>query len=605
MASGRTSCTVGAFGTAEVYNNASGGASSVTLYATSTDRTGCFNISVNISDASITPQSSSTIYCSCAGKCSCLTYGHVANIDVDSSGNYTGHVCYSPTTEGLGCCFGLVCFFRCTGDVICPCCTSQYAEAFDHFAPLPWFGSIENHNPCFSGTNLLPKGENGSFMTVYNLSCFKCHGGSVEFDRALEWNAAKACSQFSRCFCCCPDRDGCCGAAVNAGFRAAYGVVGTGSYTCSLKNVLNGSYTADYWGHHRYMARIDFDGQGCVASIFTNTTLQSCQGTCPDCFCCCSCNTSMANETIHDHCYNIWCRHMDASSQCPAQLQCCLFCQGGLVGGIHQARAQRLQIAGCNVIAFDNPFRQRVLFRARKACCNHCPMFCGCNDAYCSRFFMCYCLSGTTMDGSSAIKWGTYDCSTGKNYYLWWHDGTPDWNGIYTIDDTQRSCIYDHTINCVCTCLCYSNGDEVPTTLMTKAADVPSVWASNYSSNVVTFTNAHSTGPNCWVTLLHDWNEAGWSSKRYSSTDLINWTLDNCTSLGIGLGDCLSFSGTTDCIDITTSCYYSLCNSGQIENKTEGLQLERTGIVTSNGDRIYVCNCSTSPVSINVWGYEE
>lgn len=603
MASGRSSCTVGAFGTAEVYNNASGGASSVTFYATSTDRTGCFNLSINISDTSITPEASSTIYCACAGKCTDLTYGHVANIDVDSSGNYTGHICYSPTSAGIGCCNSNVCFFRCTGDVICPC-SAGYAAYVDMFAPMPWTGSIENHTPCCAGLNLLIYQSECLRYTIYNLSCFKCHGGTVEFDRALEWNAAKTCSFFSRGGCLCPDRDGCCGLSGQASYRAAYGVVGEAENSCSLKPTLAGGYTADYWGQNRYSARVDNDGANCVTSIFTQDTLGSRQNCCFACYCCCTNNCSMTSDCVQDHCFNIWCRKMDASSYSPASFQCCLACCCKVPGGFEGVRAQRLQIAGCNIIAFDNPLRNVVMFRARNACQSTDCLFNGCSDQQCSAFRLDYCKSGGN-DGTSAIKWGTYDCATKKNYYLWWHDNTPDWNGIYTIDSNQHPAIVERTTCCQCTCLCYSLGDDIPTTLMTKAADVPSVWTSAYPARNVTFTNAHSIGPSCWVTLLHNWDEEGWNSKRYTSTDLLNWTLDSCTCLIISLGECKSFSGKAACIDITTSCYFSLCDKGQIENKTEGLQLERTGIVTSNGDRIYVCNSSVNPVSINVWGYED
>ena len=603
MASGRSSCTVGAFGTAEVYNNASGGASSITFYATSTDRAGCFNISVNISNASITPEASSTIYCACAGKCSDLTYGHVANVDVNSSGAYTGHICHSPTSAGIGCCHSNVCFFRSTGDVICPC-SAGVAAYIDIFAPMPWTGSIENHTPCCEGLNFLPyQGECGRY-TIYNLSCFKCHGGTVEFDRALEWNAAKTCSFYSRAACACPDRDNCCGTSAQASYRAAYGVVGEGENSCSLKNTLNGSYTADYWSQTRYVARVDDDSANCMTSIFHTNQLYSRQNCCFACYCCCANNCQMIQECIHCHCFNVWCRKLQTVNMSTATLQCCLACTCKLPGGFDHARSQRLQTAACNVIAFDNALCNVAIFRAKNPCQDIACMFYACNEQQCSVFRLDYCKNNAN-NGTSGIKWGTYDCATKKNYYLWWHDNTPDWNGIYTIDSAQQLAIHEHTVCCQCTCLAYSAGDEIPTTLMTKAADVPSVWTSSYTAKNVTYTNAHSIGPSCWVTLLHDWSEGGWNSKRYTSTDLLNWTLDSCTNLILSLGECKSFVGKAACIDITTSCYFSLCDSGQLENKTEGLQLERTGIVTSNGDRIYVCNCSTNPVSINVWGYEE
>lgn len=61
-------------------------------------------------------------------------------------------------------------------------------------------------------------------------------------------------------------------------------------------------------------------------------------------------------------------------------------------------------------------------------------------------------------------------------------------------------------------------------------------------------------------------------------------------------------------INQTVNHYFNgscLDGSGTIEFRASANRLERTGIVLSNNDNLYVNNGSNSKMSVQVWGYDE
>ena len=119
MASGRTSCTVGALGTAEVYHNSSGGASSVTLYATSTIKDSCFDISINISDTCVTAQTENTCLTACAANsvCGCFTFGGLNQFENLDDGTFAGITCFTMSNGIISAYNPQYLYTRCTGTV--------------------------------------------------------------------------------------------------------------------------------------------------------------------------------------------------------------------------------------------------------------------------------------------------------------------------------------------------------------------------------------------------------------------------------------------------------------------------------------------------------
>lgn len=595
MASGRTSCTVGSYETAEVYSNASGGASSVTLNATSIDSTKCFKVSVNISNTSITPQTTSTVLCSCASLCSCLDYSQVTSVGTDGDGNFMGFVCYQPDTQTLGGYAGEFTYTRCTGQRVSKIAALPRCPNVDMGMPMPWIGSLSTY-----GTTDFVFMPSTCWTAGFRLQNFKPHGGTVEPERVCEWIAAANCIQSAYCLCGCADRDACVGSQTCWAYRPNYGVYGATSniihmHCCSMYTQVS----MDYWAKYKHLVTVGAS-TACANCMSTRWTCLRCHDVgVPQLTTGNNCQDNIAGSQCMNHCFDF--HHRCGNANFNSAISCICQCHGN---NLQRAWQQSWYKAMCNVV-WIWPLNQSTAsgyLRAKPACCQNPEiMYCFCNQGACSRGRFCI-----TIDGTMPIKWATYNCIDGKNYFMWQHHNAPDWNGIYTIDSTQYATIIDHTCNCVCTDVVYANGDDFPTSLATKVADLPSDWASANGKNTY-FVNAHQVGPTCFVTLFGTFDALCecFNMDRYHSADLKTWTKTPSDSLVVAASESTAVSGNTTCVNVVTSNYGTLCNSGQIEQNTQGIQLERTGLVTSNGDKIYVKNIGESPVSISVWGYEE
>jgi hypothetical protein len=97
------------------------------------------------------------------------------------------------------------------------------------------------------------------------------------------------------------------------------------------------------------------------------------------------------------------------------------------------------------------------------------------------------------------------------------------------------------------------------------------------------------------------------SNTTWTSPDLKTWTKQTSTSYFEQVIDSTvpsfvqsSASGT----DKVVSNYGAVNTAGTLEVETSMSQLERTGLVLSSGDRVYAVNKGTTPVSVQVMGYE-
>lgn len=607
MASGRTSCTVGALRTAEVYHNNSGGASSVTLYATSTIKDSCFDLNVNISDTSVTPESETTLLTACASNsvCGCFTFGGVNQFENLDDGTFAGISCFTMSNGIVTNYYPQQLYIRCTGtvcgDIYTCVCTgvTQPFEGYYQGAPLPWIGSLKASNT----TDLIPV-INHCTPSTLRLQCFTCFGGTVEPERAQEWAAIAGTVQASKCNCCAPDRDNCCGNVSCYAYRPCYGQVGVRNNLCGTDRCnLFQPITIDYWSTHR-LAMWMAPSAACPNCIETCYICISCEDRPAACFTVSNnCMDNVLQGDSWNHCCGLFHNHICLQSISSSSYLSCICNQYGDTSG-HRARMQRHVSLGCNTGFFSNSLCGNGIWRGRTGGNGHCldQFLCACYAGCCSRAKFCW-----FPDGTSPLKWITYNCIDQKNYFLWYHDNTPDWNGIYSQDQTQVDTLVTHSCGCACSCSCYPSGDEYPTTFATKVADVPACWTSTNACDTF-FTNAHQIGPTCFVTHLNRFNSDChcFRPERYFSSDLKTWECSICEGSASFAVDTSNFySGSSTTISKVASGYANLCDSGQIENCACGVQLERTGVVTSNGDRIYVKNSSTTPVSISVWGYEE
>jgi hypothetical protein len=594
MASGRTSCTVGSYQTAEVYSNTSGGASSVTLNATSTDSTKCFKISVNISDTSITPQTLQTVLCSCASLCGCLDYSQVVSYGTDTDGTFKGVTCYQPDVDVLQGYQGQFTYTRCTGDRVSKIAGLPKCPQVEMGMPMPWIGSLSTY--CTTDFVWMP---NTCWTAGFRLQNFVPHGGTVEPERVCEWIAAGNCIQAAYCSCGCTDRDGCAGSSSCYSYRPNYGVYGSTSNTivsncCSMWTQVS----MDYWATFKHMVTVG-PSQSCSNCMSTRYACPRChEATVATLTQSNNCQDNMGGNHCFNHCFDF--HHRCGNGNFSNAIGCLCSCHGNL----HRAWQQSWYKAMCNVV-WMFPLNLNPGFGELRAkpsnVTNPCMLYCHCNEGGQSMAKFCLCI-----DGTMPIKWATYNCIDGKNYFMWQHHNAPNWNGIYSIDEDQYTSIIDHTCCCQCTCINYNSGDEFPTTFATKVADLPQDWASANAKDTY-FVNAHQVGPTCFVTLFGVFDNLCecFNMDRYYSSDLKTWDKTASDEVAISTSESVALTGTTTCLDVVSSNYGTLCTSGQIEHNTQGIQLERTGLVTSNGDKIYVKNIGDSAASISVWGYEE
>jgi hypothetical protein len=112
------------------------------------------------------------------------------------------------------------------------------------------------------------------------------------------------------------------------------------------------------------------------------------------------------------------------------------------------------------------------------------------------------------------------------------------------------------------------------------------------------------------------WQTQSANGNTYVSTDLINWTLSStywtAQSLPAGTTCYNPLSSTSYLyagsgianINKFTSNYPNVAQTAVIENQTSFSNYQRTGLVLSNGDKLYCQNYGTVPYSITAMGYE-
>jgi len=96
------------------------------------------------------------------------------------------------------------------------------------------------------------------------------------------------------------------------------------------------------------------------------------------------------------------------------------------------------------------------------------------------------------------------------------------------------------------------------------------------------------------------------SYETYETSDFKSYTLyDNTQNYSELLSDDVSVLSTGSVTNKLASNYNSLDKGGTIEHDTSFNQLERTGLVISNNDRVVVRNNGDSDLAVQVMGYEE
>lgn len=93
----------------------------------------------------------------------------------------------------------------------------------------------------------------------------------------------------------------------------------------------------------------------------------------------------------------------------------------------------------------------------------------------------------------------------------------------------------------------------------------------------------------------------------YTSSDMTCWTRNtlSCFSYQPPYPNTPIYVSCDTCIKQLCDCFYSVISSDSYIDYQDTLNAyERTGLVVSDGDSIYVSNCSDKQLSVQVWGYE-
>ena len=143
--------------------------------------------------------------------------------------------------------------------------------------------------------------------------------------------------------------------------------------------------------------------------------------------------------------------------------------------------------------------------------------------------------------------------------------------------------------------------------LITKVADFPSAMTgTKYTNPKMCVGCLYRMGTQAepfWSISIYNHDTSGWD--RFTTDDLLTWNNSGTT---------FNWNVATTCsLTANASCIVSLCNGfadavpkcGYMDHGVSANNYERTGIVLSDGDSIYVNNCTgTAGLAVQVWGYE-
>lgn len=203
-----------------------------------------------------------------------------------------------------------------------------------------------------------------------------------------------------------------------------------------------------------------------------------------------------------------------------------------------------------------------------------------------------------------SIKWLQWN-PTDNNIYI--QMCTPTEGGIYTIN-----WLGGNPTAGTCNIVTGSGGNSTIGNPVTEMCGI-------ICARCVDHDDLHCCMKNCspyWFQhMAKDCFVGQWGNKVFRSSDLVTWTElcawacnTNSTFCELqtypGSYSCY-FSTDGTCYCYSKNCYVFMDCSGVFEHCSKANQLERTGVVLSNNDSLYVNNESNNEVSVQVYGYED
>ena len=210
-------------------------------------------------------------------------------------------------------------------------------------------------------------------------------------------------------------------------------------------------------------------------------------------------------------------------------------------------------------------------------------------------------------------KHGTCGCT-----YIMVRSKEPTHCGVFTFDAHDSRVFQGPFCGCntaaymCCGQLCLDAGGKVwyltDTERFTRVADWPTAMDCDAkyvnARGTMCMTCLYRSDLCNWTISIYNYPLAQWEG--FESSNLQNWT--KITSpYNKKVSDTLTTTVTSDyaCLVDDCNCFFgSIDCSGIIDYKLNIGQYERTGVVLSDGDRIFVNNDGDVKLSFQVWGYE-
>ena len=257
--------------------------------------------------------------------------------------------------------------------------------------------------------------------------------------------------------------------------------------------------------------------------------------------------------------------------------------------------------------------------------------FGGCLNQSCSCYacqIRVFCITDIGQGMSKYAWYNPYlDCN-----YIFVMDGTAcNYGGTYSFETrcVDKDGIQSGNFNTSTTrCICKTFSEYIADGFFQKVQSTPTDWErfTCICANAGCFTlmsNPTLAGKCCWAVWAQcfNWGDTsldavGWNGcmLRYHSNDLANWKLtDDKVAIKIDQGSGEAVCTKTfinDGANFSTSVnhYFNSANcvndAGTLEYKASANRLERTGIVVSNGNHVYVNNTGAK-AAVTIWGYDE
>tara|TARA_S200002703_G_scaffold69414_2_gene60242 strand:+ start:250 stop:2184 length:1935 start_codon:yes stop_codon:yes gene_type:complete len=222
---------------------------------------------------------------------------------------------------------------------------------------------------------------------------------------------------------------------------------------------------------------------------------------------------------------------------------------------------------------------------------------CGCRALFwcvgCQYVYAIKWLQWNPTDNNIYIQY--VHCNEGGIFSLNWQGGNPVEDDSSLAGVITGSSGYDQVSDPVtdlcgtfcCKCVCYT---DLPTCMQTRS-------------------------PNWFQHMAKDCFVGQWGEKIYRSSDLLTWTeidcyvcskVSNATQFQENPSNFSCYFSTDDsCYCYSRNSFNELPCTGIYEYCVSANQLERSGLVLSNNDSLYINNESNTEVSAQVYGYED